>query len=460
MLRKLVLAHDLRMALRSLRRTPYVSAMMIGALAVGITASMIAITLYHARTGHPIPWKEHTLFAISLDPRDKDPQGDQIEPGEEYPPPQLTYQDAHALYASDIPVRSVMMYKASQVVTPEREGSKAFSVDIRVTTFEFFKAFDSPFQYGSGWSRADDDTPSAVIVLSKVMNDRLFHGANSVGKVVVVGGHTYRVSGVLASWLPRPKFYDMTNGPFDVAEDVFLPFGWMKAIKLETIGNTNCVSKRAVVSSFDSLLTADCVWLQFWVELRSPSDRERYQRFLDNYTDDQRTNGRFPRKNNNRVSDVSTWLTRFNVVGDETRMLVVLGFVFLGLCILNTVGLLLSKFLTAAPIAGLRRALGASRVDIIRQHLIEVVLVGLLGGFAGLLLTFGGLQLLKAWLFTGGTEEMQSPDRVALAGSFVHMDFSMVLVAISLSLLTGILAGLYPAIRIGRLAPSTFLKTQ
>jgi putative ABC transport system permease protein len=138
----------------------------------------------------------------------------------------------------------------------------------------------------------------------------------------------------------------------------------------------------------------------------------------------------------------------------------VLGFVFLGLCILNTVGLLLSKFLTAAPIAGLRRALGASRVDIIRQHLIEVVLVGLLGGFAGLLLTFGGLQILKAWLFTGGAEEMQSPDRVALARSFVHMDFSMVLVAISLSLLTGILAGLYPAIRIGRLAPSTFLKTQ
>jgi ABC-type antimicrobial peptide transport system permease subunit len=55
---------------------------------------------------------------------------------------------------------------------------------------------------------------------------------------------------------------------------------------------------------------------------------------------------------------------------------------------------------------------------------------------------------------------MQSPDRVALASSFVHMDFSIILVAISLSLLTGILAGLYPAIRIGRLAPSTFLKTQ
>ena len=59
--------------MRSLRRTPFVSALMISALAVGITTSMIAITLYHARTGHPIPWKEHTLFAVVLDTRDPDP---------------------------------------------------------------------------------------------------------------------------------------------------------------------------------------------------------------------------------------------------------------------------------------------------------------------------------------------------------------------------------------------------
>lgn len=180
-----MLAHDLRMALRSLRRTPYITLMMIGALAVGIMACMIAITLYHARTGHPIPWKEHTLFAVALDPRDPDPSGQPSDPDEQNPPPQLTYQDAQALYASEIPLRSVMMYKSSQVVTPpEREASKPFSAEIRVTTFEFFKAFDAPFLFGSGWSRADDDSAAAVVVLSKFMNDRLFHGANSVGRSV------------------------------------------------------------------------------------------------------------------------------------------------------------------------------------------------------------------------------------------------------------------------------------
>ena len=277
-----MLAHDLRMALRSLRRTPYVSVMMIGALAVGITASMIAITLYHARTGHPIPWKEHTLFAVALDPRDPDPAGQPSDPDEQNPPPQLTYQDAQALYASKIPLPQRHDVQVLASGDPRARGLQTFqrgnqgyhaSSSSRLSTRPSCLVLDGP---------APMTTPRpAVVVLSKFMNDRLFHGANSVGNSVVLGGRTYRVTGVLASWMPRPKFYDMTNGPFEVAEDVYLPFGWMKAIKLETTGNTNCVSKRANVTSFDSLLSADCVWLQFWVEFRSPSDRDRYMRFLD-----------------------------------------------------------------------------------------------------------------------------------------------------------------------------------
>lgn len=454
-----MLAHDLRMAWRSLRRNPFLSALMVGALAVGITASMIAITLYHARSGHPIAWKDDTLFAVTLDLRDDDPdQGFSRHP--EYPPWQLTYRDAHALYASEIPMHSVMMFKASQIVTPDREGVKPFGVNIRVTTADFFRAFDTPFLFGSGWSRPEDDAPGAVVVLSKFMNEKLFGGANSVGHEVTLSGHSYRVLGVIGAWMPRPKYYDPNNGTFDIPEDVFMPFGWMQALKLSTSGNTNCVSKRAKVTSFESWLAEDCVWLQYWVEFRHPADRDRYQIFVDNYTNDWRTHGRFPRKNNNRIVNVTTWLNMWDVVGDESRMQVVLGLVFLGVCILNTLGLMLAKFLSAAPIAGLRRALGANRMDIVRQHLIEVMVVGVLGGAAGLVLTLGGLAVLKRWLYSGMLIGSDNPDRVALVQAFVHMDVSVILFAIGLSLLTGLLAGLYPAYRIGRLAPATFLKTQ
>jgi putative ABC transport system permease protein len=453
-----MLWHDLALAWRSLMRTPILSGLMIGAIAVGIAAAMIAITLYHARAGHPIPWKNDTLYAVTLDPRDDTPPRS-FERHPEYPPFQVGYRDARALYASTIPVHSVMMYKAAQIVTPQVRGIKPFGVSARVTTADFFATFDTPFEYGTGWTRAEDDAPGAVVVLSRHLNQKLFAGANSIGREIVLSGHPYRVVGVLAAWMPRPRYYDMNNDAFEVPEDVYLPFGWLQARQIQTNGNTNCVSMHAKIEGFQSWLTQECVWLQYFVQLRGRADRDRFQAFVDNYTSEQRTHGRFPRKNNNRIVDVPTWLSMYDVVGDDSRMQLALGFVFLGVCVINTLGLMLAKFLGAAPISGLRRALGARRVDIVRQHVVEVTLVGLLGGAAGVALTFGGLTALKALLYSGQIRDSDNPDRVAMLQQLVHMDTTVLALAIGLSLLTGVLAGLYPALRIGALPPARFLKT-
>jgi putative ABC transport system permease protein len=268
----------------------------------------------------------------------------------------------------------------------------------------------------------------------------------------------YRVAGVLSAWRPQPRYYDLGGSGFDIPEDVFIPFGWLQTGRLMPDG-VGCVSARAKFAGFDTLLTQECVWLEYWVEVRGRSDRDRFQSFVDSYTDEERKHGRFPRKNNNRIVDVSTWLAMWDVVGDDSRMELTLGFVFLGVCVINTLGLLLAKFLGAAPVSGLRRALGARRIDIMRAHLIEVVLLALLGGALGVLLTFGGLAALRVLMFSdllrGG-----DPDRIAMSQALVHMDATVLGVAIGVSLLTGILAGLYPSWRIGRLAPATFLKTQ
>ena len=267
--------------------------------------------------------------------------------------------------------------------------------------------------------------------------------------------------GVIAAWMPRPKYYDLNGwGGWEIPEEVFIPFGWGRALKLPPHGNTSCVRNNVKITGSESLYTEECVWLQYWVEVRNRADRDRYQAFVDNYANEQRQHGRFPRKNNNRVVDVPTWLAMWDVVGDDSRMQLALGLVFLAVCVLNTLGLMLAKFLTAAPICGLRRALGARRVDIIRQHLIEVVVVGLLGGAAGMALTLAGLASLKVLMFSGRLAHSSNPDRTALIQSFVHMDIPVMLAAVALSLLAGVLAGLYPAYRIGRLAPATFLKTQ
>jgi len=62
--------HDLTLAVQSMRRHPVLSALMVLAIAAGIAASMITITVYHGRAGHPIWWKADKLYAVMLDTRD------------------------------------------------------------------------------------------------------------------------------------------------------------------------------------------------------------------------------------------------------------------------------------------------------------------------------------------------------------------------------------------------------
>ena len=280
--------HDLMLALQSMRRHPVLSALMVLAIAAGIAASMITITVYHGRAGHPIWWKADQLYAVTLDTRDPDSNNafSKLARHPEYPPFQLTYQDAKALYRSDIPVRSVMMFRSNRVITPERKGEKPFATATRVTTADFFAMFDVPFLYGTGWSRADDERPAPVVVLSKYANDKLFLGQNSVGKSITIGDLQFRIIGVIDAWLPQPKFYDLNNSGFDLPENLFMPWGWTEALELPSGGNTNCVRSNAKVGTYKDLLAADCVWLQYWAELPTAGHRERYQRLVDNYVTD------------------------------------------------------------------------------------------------------------------------------------------------------------------------------
>jgi putative ABC transport system permease protein len=451
--------HDLRLAFRSLKRNPILSALMVAAIACGIATSMIAITLYHARAGNPIPWKSDKLFAVALDARDDDPAFANPQRPDD-PPNRLTYRDAAALYQSKIPVRAVMHYRGGHLVTPDQQGVKPFQQVSRVTTADYFEMFDVPFQFGSGWSRVADDAPEPVVVISRYLNDKLFGGGNNIGKTVILDRRPFRVVGILDYWMPQPRYDEVSGGGAEIMEDLYIPFGWARAMQITTRGGINCISKRAKITSFEGTFTEDCVWLNYWVELPNAAARERFQEFVDSYANEQRKVGRFPRKkNNNKVLNVEEWLQFNNVIGDENRMQVALGGMFLLVCILNTLGLMLAKFLSAAPVSGLRRALGATRADIVRQHLMEVVVVGLVGGAVGLALTFGGLELIRDLMSENFITD-DHPDRVAKLRALTGLDLPMVFTAVGLSMIAGVLAGLYPAWRIGRLSPSTFLKNQ
>ncbi len=452
-----MLWHDLRVALLSIRRNPFISALILVVIAIGISTSVVAITLYHAKAGNPIWWKNDVLYRVMLDSR---PLGRDVEGSRhpEYPPLVMIYRDAEAIYQSKIPTRSVMTFVSLGLVDSLRPGSRPLNRPGRLTTREFFSMFDVPFLYGHEWSKSDDDGPSQVAVISSYLNDRLFGGGNSVGRTLSFSGQQFTVIGVIDRWLPVPRFYDVGRS-FMPPDDLFIPFRWAESLPdLDFPGY--CQGTKTSVSKFKDLAPSECLSTGLWVELSGKAQYREYRAFLDNYARAQLQAGRFVRPENNRLANVSTWLEMNDVVGNESKFQVILALIFLGICVLNTLGLLLAKFMGAAPLAGLRRALGATRGDVMRQHLMEVVVLGAIGGAIGIGLAAVGLRLIRTFFFWQATMPDDNPDYARVAQSLSHMDGQMILSAVGLSLLAGVLAGIYPAWRIGRMPPATFLKIQ
>jgi putative ABC transport system permease protein len=447
-----MLGYYFRLAALSFRRNPGLTALMVLAISLGIAVCVVTLTVYHATSGNPIWWKNDRLYAVTLDSWDPNEPADKKHP--QLPPPQLTYKDAMYLADSTIPQRKVVMRKAGGVLTGGAKVSKPIPTIARVTTADFFEMFEAPFQFGGGWNSRADQGPEPVIVLSREQNEKLFGGENSVGRTIRWDDREFRIVGVLGDWLPQPKYYDLNNGHFDQPEDVYLPWGWGQTLEKRPAGNTNCW-KPENLNTFRDLLGSECVWVQMWVELPTAAARERMQSFIDAYWAEQRKAGRFPRPQNNRLTTVSQHLIDKEVVSRDNRMLVALAFAFLAVCLFNTGGLLLAKFLNNAANTGVRRALGASRRQVFVQHLVEVGALSMVGAVLGLALGAAGLWGVRALYTTGLAFTSRGGYR-----ELAHFDMSSIIAAIVLTFATALLAGSYPAWRIGRVAPANYLKSQ
>lgn len=436
----------LKLAFKSIKRNPILSTLMVMAIALGIGASITTITVNYLMSADPIPQKSQQLFYVQVDSWDPNEaysdNSDEVAP----PPSQLTYTEATNLMAAKRAYKQSAMAKSGGIIEPQSQDAKPFEASIRLTFADFFSMFDVPFQYGNSWDEQSDINRDLVVVLSKNINDKVFGGENSVGKNFIMSGKTFRVIGVMDNWQPLPKFYDIGNGAFDLPEEVYMPFYLKEELELPNWGNVNCW-KTPEGEGFKAFLRSECINFQMWVELPTLGDKADYLSFLNNYVTEQKELGRFPRPLNNRLSDVMTWMESQKVVDRDAKLMMWLSFMFLLVCLLNTIGLLLAKFSGKAAEIGLRRAVGASKAELFKQHIIEAACIGLLGGIVGLGLAFLGLQGVKS-----------------LYGDFIDnlatLDTNMVILALLLAVVSSVLAGLYPTWRACNIAPASQLKSQ
>ncbi len=428
----------LSLGVRGLRHNAVLTVLAIVVIGVGIGGLMTVFAVIHRMSADPIPAKSSRLFAVEIDNWGPNGSNDPLTHD------QLSYTDAMALMRAGRGRMQTATYAVVFAIEPSAGGTPPLQATGRAVYSDFFEMFDAPFQSGGPWSRSDDQNGANVVVLGARAAERLFPREDALARTIELNGQAYRVVGVLRPWGLEPRFYDLTPRIFQQTEDVFLPLSTAIAREMRSWGSIDCDHPPA--TGFNGLLTSECRWLQFWVELDSAPAVAAYRDFLRSYAAQEEEIGRFHWAPQVGLYDVDEWLAKEDMVPEALHVSLLVSLGFLAVCLVNVVSLMLTKFRSRASELVVRRALGASRTHIFVQCVIEAAVIGVAGAALGLLLTSLGLALER---------DILRDDYVR----FAHLDVGLVVTAVALATCAMIGSSLYPAWRAGRAEPDWRLQS-
>ena len=252
-----------------------------------------------------------------------------------------------------------------------------------------------------------------------------------------------RISGVVDDWNPVPHFYDLNGGgAYAKGEPLFLPLRTAQNLDLPEQGGMRCWT----TSQGGDISSSNCVRLQFWVQLYTRSDWRTYFQFLEHYSDQQRRLGRFERPANARLRGIQEWLDSQQAFPRAVALQAYLAFAFLGICLVNSIALVLVTYLRRGNELAIRRAMGATRRNIFAQLALESISYGLASGLLGLVVLSAGLFIIR--------------EQPAPYAYLAHADPVALTLTLTLGVLSSVFAALFPAWHACRNAPAHALKIQ
>lgn len=395
----------MRTALRTLFKTPLLSAVIVGSLAVGIGANTVVSSWLKSAVYEPLPLVDAPVWAVEA----KDDTGGYVSTA------WLEYRDLREMLPSFTQV-AAQRARAFYLGDSERDAR----VYGQFVSENFFAVLDLHPGLGR-FFRPDEATypgSAPVVVISHSFWQGYFKGAPDVlGRTLTLNQRALTVIGVT----PR----GFRGGMNALGFDVWLPATMASELQLASVELTN-----RTVRSYLML-----------ARLKPGTTQAQAQSELDAAA--QQLKSTYPETNRGlRYILLPLWRVPRGgevVVVSLATLQVFVGLILIVVCA-NTANLLLARASVRQREIGVRLALGASPVRIVVQLLTESVLLALAGAAAGLLIAAWGVRAIAQIPMPGGLPVQIAPT----------IDGFSLLYATSLGALCGIAFGLVPALQLAR----------
>jgi predicted permease len=382
---------DFRYALRSLRQRPGFAVVAVLTLALGIGATTVMFTLINGVLLKPLSYPDPERLVSVHGHTEK--HGDQWF---SYP----SFLDLRRETRSLKPV-AAWGYGGDTVSQPE----PAEYVDARQISSDLFSVFGVDLLAGRAFRPEEDQPgePPVIIISYNLWQHRYGGSRTAIGQPLVLGGRPYTVVGV------APAGFQL-----DGDADVYTPLGQNTEPRMQY--------READFLQVVARVAPGVTLAQAQAELTTISNQLAEQ---------------YPKTN--AGLSFRAWSLRQELVGNvRSTLWLLLGAVSLVLLIgcVNVASLLLARAVARERELAMRVALGASRSRLVRQCLTESTVLGLLGGALGVFLALTGIRpFVLIW-----------PGNLPRADG-LRLDWHVLLFALSISLVTGLLFGLAPALR-------------